>query len=139
MKPENSLKSLEKAMTEAENVTSGLPVRLRPYLPETTEELKDFILIGEEALKAYRAKVAGIKKLGLAQDVYRQALKDGQRMGEAVLLAKAKLGELLKAILPSRLKGSSTKRTSLQSLPEGIMKKLSHHAQRIAEHQDLIR
>jgi hypothetical protein len=65
--------------------------------------------------------------------------EDGQDIGEAILWAEAKLGELLKRTVKPRgekLKGSSTKRTTLPSLPPGITKKESHEAQTLAKHPE---
>jgi hypothetical protein len=74
-----------------------------------------------------------------AHEVRDQTVEDGQRVAEAVLWAEAKLGELLKAIEPKRDKQSSTQRTSLSSLPEGITKKQSHEAQQLANNPEEIR
>ena len=67
-----------------------------------------------------------------------RAIEDGQDMGRALLYAEAKLGELLKEIKPKRDKESSTQRTSLPSLPDGITKKQSHFAQTLADHKEEI-
>lgn len=107
-------------------------------LPATVEELATYVLIGEEKIKAYRAKLAAVQKLKLANDIERAAQADAQRMGKAVIHAKAKLGELLAAIPPKRDKQGSSKRTSLPSLPSGISKRTSHQAQAIAANPEKV-
>jgi len=52
-------------------------------------------------------------------------------LNPCILARGAKLGDLLAAIEPKRDKESSSKRTSLASLPPGISKKESHQAQTI--------
>jgi hypothetical protein len=110
----------------------------KDYLPDSIDQLQEYILIGKERLKAYHLKVSAIYRLELAREVREQAVEDGQRMGEALLWAEAKLGELLKEIEPKRDKQSSTQRTSLSSLPNGITHKQSHFAQTLADHKDVI-
>jgi len=56
----------------------------------------------------------------------------------ALLDAEAKMGELLKAIPYARDKQSSSKVTSLHSLPDGISKKQSHQFQQLANHPDIM-
>lgn len=64
-------------------------------LPATIEELQEFILVGKAKLKTYHIKVKLIKDLNLAKKVKEQALEDGQNVGEAILWAEARLGELI--------------------------------------------
>jgi len=70
----------------------------------------------------------------LAKSARDAALEDAQDMGEVVLKAEARLGEILKAI-PGK-QASSAKGT--RSLPEGITKKQSHIAQTLAKNEDII-
>lgn len=102
-------------------------------LPDNPTDLNKFILIGREKLTAYRAKVRAIDKLVLSKSVRDQAVKDGQDMGEALLVAEAKLGELLKGS-----HGGTFKKGGEKSLPEGITKKQSHFAQKVFASRDLI-
>jgi hypothetical protein len=110
------------------------------HLPATIDELREFILIGKAKLKVYEAKVKLIKDLNLAKSVKDQALEDGQDVGEAILWAEAKLGELLKKIsgkhpLPSKEEGGRFKKV----LPKGISYKQSERAQRLSEHPEVIK
>lgn len=59
-------------------------------MPATVEELVPYVLIGEEKIKAYRAKLAAVRKLNLSLEIEKAALTDAQRMGEAVIMAKAR-------------------------------------------------
>jgi len=108
----------------------------RKELPASPEELGEFILIGDEALKAQKAKIRAIQRVNLGQAVYQRALEESQKMGERVLWAYARLGELLRAIPDFHSSGRGTMKR--KQLPDGINKKLSHRAQRIAEYKELI-
>lgn len=82
-------------------------------------------------------KVQAIDRLGFAKNVRDKAVEDGQYMGEALLYAEAKMGELLK-VQTSRGGSLNYKSGATKSLPDGITSKHSHYAQQLAEHQDLI-
>lgn len=67
-------------------------------LPETLPELSKFVLIGREKLTAVRAEIRAIEKVGLAQEVRSQKLKEAQAISEAVLDAEVKIGELMERV-----------------------------------------
>jgi hypothetical protein len=113
-----------------------------PKLPDSIPELQQFILVTGEALKIYHAKLNAVNKLNVAQAIQQQTLLDAQRVSEALLWAKAKLGELLQQIPLKPVADSSSKGRiggSEKSLPEGISYKQSHYAQQLAKHPELIR
>ena len=64
-------------------------------LPDTLEDLSKFALIGREKLVAVRAEIRAIDKVGLAQEVRAQKLKEAQDISEAVLDAEVRIGELM--------------------------------------------
>jgi len=66
-------------------------------LPSNIEDLSKFVLVGREQLVAVRAAIRAIDKVGVAQEVRKQKLKEGQEIGEAVLDAEVKIGELMAA------------------------------------------
>lgn len=63
-------------------------------LPDNLEDLTRFTLIGREKLKAVRAEIRAIEKVGLAKEVHEQKLQEAQEIAEAVLDAEMKIGEL---------------------------------------------
>ena len=67
-------------------------------LPDTPQELAKFVLLGREKLIAVRAEIRAINKAQLAKDVYDQKLEEAQMLGEAVLDAEVKLGEMTSPI-----------------------------------------
>lgn len=64
-------------------------------LPANIEDLTKFALIGRDKLEAVRAEIRAINKLGLAQEVYEQKLREAQDIADAVLDAEVKIGELM--------------------------------------------
>ena len=104
-------------------------------LPATVEELVDFVIVGNEAVKAWKNKVRAIEKAELASEAHKQALRDGQRMGELVLLAEAKLGEILSRVPPQE-HGEDGKFEN--KLPDNINRKESHYAQEIYRHPEVM-
>jgi DNA modification methylase len=74
-------------------------------LPTTIEDLSKFVLVGREKLTAVRAEIRAIDKLDLAKEVREQKKQEAQLLGEALLDAEAKIGEMLKQI-PKATKGN---------------------------------
>ena len=67
-------------------------------LPANLEDLSKFVLVGREQLVAVRAAIRAIDKVGVAQEVRKQKLKEGQEIGEAVLDAEVRIGELMRQV-----------------------------------------
>lgn len=70
----------------------------RKQLPETLPDLSRFVLIGRDKLKAVRAEIHAIDKVGMAKEVYQQKLEEAQEIAEVVTDAECRMGELLKAV-----------------------------------------
>jgi DNA modification methylase len=67
-------------------------------IPANVEDLSKFVLVGVEKLKAVKAEITAIKKLGLAKEVHEQKLKEAQNINDAVQLASVQIGKLLNAM-----------------------------------------
>lgn len=67
-------------------------------LPANLEDLSRFVLIGREQLVAVRAAIRAIDKVGVAQEVRKQKLKEAQEISEAVLDAEVRIGELMRDV-----------------------------------------
>ena len=67
-------------------------------IPANVEDLSKFVLVGIEKLKAVKAEITAIKKLGLAKEVHEQKLKEAQNINDAVQLASVQIGKLLNAM-----------------------------------------
>lgn len=76
-----------------EIITSG-----QQMLPETIEDLTQFVLVGKAKLQAYMLKLQTVNKLSVAQEIRDQTLKEAQEISNAVIAAEQRIGELLLAI-----------------------------------------
>lgn len=90
-------------------------------IPANVEDLSKFVLVGIEKLKAVKAEITAIKKLGLAKEVHEQKLKEAQNINDAVQLASVQIGKLLNA-MPKATKGTGgnryTKAESRENRPQ---------------------
>jgi DNA modification methylase len=73
-------------------------INVNHALPSNIEDLSRFVLIGREKLVAVRAEIRAISKVGLAQEVREQKLKEAQEISEAVLDAEVRIGELMRDV-----------------------------------------
>ncbi|MFH2032408.1 MAG: hypothetical protein ABIJ40_17560 [Bacteroidota bacterium] len=92
-------------------------VKTESKLPVRLEDLTRFALIGREKLNSVRAGIRAINKLGLAKEVREQKLEEGQMLGEALLDAEARIGDLLKV---QTIHGGSLNYKSGRKTPEFI-------------------
>lgn len=81
-------------------------------LPTTLDELSRFVLVGREKLNAVRAEIRAIDKVGLAQEVRQQKLREAQEISEAVLDAEVRIGQLM-----AKVPKAQGKRTDVQPSP----------------------
>lgn len=79
-------------------------------LPDKIEDLAKFVLVGREKLTSVRAEIRAISKLELAEEVREQKKEEAQMLGEALMDAEVRIGDLLK-----KIPKSSGKRTDLTS------------------------
>lgn len=77
-------------------------------LPANIDDLAKFALVGREKLVAVRAEIRAIEKVGLAQEVREQKLREAQDISEAVLDAEVRIGELM-AKVPKATENQYTK------------------------------
>lgn len=111
-------------------------------LPDTIPDLAKFVLIGRDQLKAVRAKIHAIDKVGMAREVYQQKLEEAQQIAEVVTDAECRIGELLqntelnKGGRPSANKTSRPQSTSLKDI--GISKDQSSQFQFMANHPESV-
>lgn len=67
-------------------------------LPDTLEDLTQFVLVGKAKLQAYMLKLQTVNKLSVAQEIRDQTLKEAQEVSTALIAAEQRIGELLLAI-----------------------------------------
>lgn len=76
-----------------EIITAGQQI-----LPETIEDLTQFVLVNKAKLQAYMLKLQTVNRLTVAQEIRNQTLKEAQEVSNAVIAAEQRIGELLLAI-----------------------------------------
>ena len=67
-------------------------------LPDTIEDLTQFVLVGKAKLQAYMLKLQTVNKLSVAQEIRDQTLKEAQEVSTALIAVEQRIGELLLAI-----------------------------------------
>lgn len=117
---------------------NSLMVRPGADLPITTEELRKFIIIGKEKLKAHRAKIRAIEKVGTAHAAKEAALSDAQDVADIVLDAEVRLGQILETTVTHGGSFRGSRGGTSKPLPPDISKKESHYAQTIAKNQTVV-
>jgi len=105
-------------------------------LPATVEELIDFVIVSNEAVQSFKAKLKACDKAELAKEARDQTLRDGRQLSRLHLEAESKLGELLKDMDDFHSSGRGTMKR--KELPNGINKKESHYAQEISKHPEIV-
>lgn len=93
-------------MLRAERMSNSLDT-IHAGLPTKIDDLSKFVLVGREKLVAVRAEIRAIDKVGLAQEVREQKLKEAQDIADAVLDAEVRIGELM-AKVPKATRGTGS-------------------------------
>lgn len=86
-------------------------------LPDTLEDLSQFVLVNKANLDAYRVKLRAINRLSDAQEIREQTLQEMQDISSALIAAETRIGEILLSI-PKQ----SGKRTDLETSSSGVEK-----------------
>lgn len=119
-------------------------------LPDNLQDLSRFVLIGTEKLKAVKAEITAIKKLGLAKEVYEQKQAEAQDISEAVQLASVQIGKLTNAMtkrsggdrksenfkIPAE-RNFETKKEAVEKL--GLNKNQVSEFQQMADNEDIVK
>lgn len=93
-------------MLRAERMSNSLDT-IHAGLPTKIDDLSKFVLVGREKLVAVRAEIRAIDKVGLAQEVREQKLKEAQDIADAVLDAEVRIGELMSRV-PKATRGTGS-------------------------------
>ena len=116
-------------------------------LPVKPTELKDFIVVGNEALTAKRAQLRAMRKIGAANEDRLKVLQEAQDLADAVLDAEVLLGTLI-----SEMTTEQGKRTDLEHRPTdetklskqevidtlGISKSQAHRYETMAAYPEIV-
>lgn len=126
-----------------EIITSG-----QQMLPETIEDLTQFVLVGKAKLQAYILKLQTVNKLSVAQEIRDQTLKEAQEISNAVIAAEQRIGVLLLAIPKAsgnQYTSASTERTAkaktkAETIAEqGYERHEAQDYQQMAKHPEVVK
>lgn len=127
---------------KTENIISA---NAKERLPTTMDELSKFVLVGREKLVAVRAEIRAIEKVGLAQEVREQKLREAQDISEAVLDAEVRIGELMRDVPKQNTHNRAANRqdSGVQSKTEvienaGFTIKQAERFQTLASHPEIV-
>jgi hypothetical protein len=67
-------------------------------LPDTLEDLSQFVLVNKAKLDAYRVKLRAVNRLSDAQEIREQTLQEMQDISSALIAAETRIGEILLSI-----------------------------------------
>lgn len=127
---------------------SELIVSREGKLPSRIEDLSKFVLVGREKLVAVRAEIRAIDKVGLAQEVRAQKLREAQDISEAVLDAEVRIGELMAKVPKATNGGANQYRAKTTAVSEkqkadvireaGFTPKQVERFQTLAAHPEIV-
>lgn len=118
----------------------------KKQLPETLSELSKFVLVGREKLNAVRAEIRAIDKVGLAQEVHEQKLREAQDIADAVLDAEVRIGELMEKVPKKQGFASTIRDNTVANAPTktvvireaGFTPKQVERFQTMAKHPEVV-
>ena len=125
--------------------SSNLPVLYQSNPPATVEYFQQILKIEKEDLVAYQSIIGTLQDIDAVRKAKEMALRYAQNNTETMLLAEAKLGELLMNSEPQDVpltadspKGDNGKvEKQRKNLPSGITKRESSQACQIAQNWDI--
>lgn len=112
-------------------------------LPDTLEDLTQFVLVGKSKLNAYMLKLRTVNRLTTAQEIRNQTLEETQELANALIAAEQRIGELLLAIPKASgartdLQTSSPYREEVKTKSETI-KEMGYGKNEAADYQQMAR
>lgn len=110
-------------------------------LPDTLEDLTQFVLVGKSKLNAYMLKLRTVNRLTTAQEIRNQTLEETQELANALIAAEQRIGELLLAIPKASgartdLQTSSPYREEVKAKSETI-KEMGYGKNEAADYQQM--
>lgn len=102
-------------------------------LPDTLEDLTQFVLVGKAKLQAYMLKLQTVNKLSVAQEIRDQTLKEAQEISTALIAAEQRIGELLLAIPKATAYNNPSGKSDTQNRDESNLGKPKSKSETISE------
>ena len=112
-------------------------------LPDTLEDLTQFVLVGKSKLNAYMLKLRTVNRLTTAQEIRNQTLEETQELANALIAAEQRIGELLLSIpkASGQYSNSENRPVSKNTLVKemGYSKDEAADYQQMAKNPDIVR
>ena len=93
-------------------------VKTNMHLPDTLEDLTQFVLVGKAKLNAYMIKLQSVNRLSVAQEIRDQTLHEAQEVSTALIAAEQRIGELLLSI--PKAQGKRTDKNTSDERPTKV-------------------
>lgn len=104
-------------------------------LPETLEDLTQFVLVGKAKVQAYMLKLQAVNRLSVAQEIRDQTLKEAQEVSNAVIAAEQRIGELLLEI--PKASGQYAKSENRPAPKNTVIKDMGYSKDEAADYQQM--
>lgn len=118
-------------------------------VPDTLEDLTQFVLVSKAKLQAYMLKLQTVNKLSVAQEIRDQTLQEAQEVSTALIAAEQRIGELLLSIpkasgkrtdLETSGQRSTEVKTKAKTISEmGYGEREAKDYQQMAKHPDIVK
>ena len=103
-------------------------------LPETLEDLTQFVLVGKAKVQAYMLKLQAVNRLSVAQEIRDQTLKEAQEVSTALIAAEQRIGELLLSI-PKGTGNQYTNANSTRVEKAKVVEKMGYSKDDVSDYQ----
>lgn len=115
-------------------------------LPDTIEDLTQFVLVGKAKLQAYMLKLQTVNKLSVAQEIRDQTLQEAQEISTALIAAEQRIGEILLQIPKQAGRPSENSSQDREKLPTkaetvsgmGYSRREASDYQQMAKHPEVV-
>lgn len=116
-------------------------------LPDTLEDLTQFVLVGKSKLNAYMLKLRTVNRLSVAQEIRNQTLEETQELANALIAAEQRIGELLLSIPKAQGFASTIRDNDVQNVKTksetikdmGYGEREAKDYQQMAKNPDIVR
>jgi len=106
----------------------------KAQLPDTIEDLTQFVLVGKAKLNAYMIKLQTVNRLSVAQEIRDQTLKEAQEVSTALIAAEQRIGELLLSI-PKGTGNQYTNANSTRVEKAKVVEKMGYSKDDVSDYQ----
>ena len=119
---------------QEDETVNEIAIREEQQLPETIEDLTQFVLVGKSKLNAYMLKLQTVNRLSTAQEIRDQTLREAQEISTALIAAEQKIGELLLRI-PKKTGNQYTSANSTRVEKAKVAEEMGYSKDDVSDYQ----